>query len=79
MNLLQQRVTEMMILENQIQEALERLPKEIQDYTEAAKTVKSFQTIVNAHQQALQECQQIIGGNEPDSTSSLAPFIMTTT
>jgi len=35
--------------------------------------------MVNDHRQALQACQQIIGGSESSSTSSIAPFSMITT
>jgi len=79
MNLLQQRVSEMVVLENQIQESLDQLLKEVQNNAEVAEVVKRFQNMVNDHRQALQACQQIIGGSESSSTSSIAPFSMITT
>lgn len=79
MNLLQQRVTDMVILESQIKEALDQLLKEVQNNAEATKTVKRFQTMVNDQREALQARLQVIGGSEPGSTSSIAPFSMTAT
>jgi C-terminal processing protease CtpA/Prc len=69
----------MVIFESQIQEALDQLLKEVQDNVEAAEAVKCFQTMVNDQREALQARLQIIGGSEPSSTSSIAPFSMTAT
>ena len=79
MNLLQQLVTDMVILESQIQEALDQRLKEVQNHAEAAEAVKRFQTMVNDQREALQARLQIISGSEPGSTSSIAPFSITTT
>ncbi len=79
MNLLQQRVTDMVILESQIQEALDQRLKEVQNHAEAAEAVKRFQIMVNDQREALQARLQIIGGSEPGSTISIDPFIVTAT
>ncbi len=76
-NELQQRVTDMVTLESQIEEALDQRLKEVQNHAEAAGAVKRFQTMVNDQRQALQARLQSIGGGEPGSTSSIAPFSMT--
>lgn len=79
MNLLQQRLTDMVVLETQIQEALGQLLKVIQDNAEATEAVKRFQAMVNDQLEALQTRLQVIGGSEPGSASSIAPFSMTAT
>ena len=79
MNLVQQRVADMVILEGQIQEALDQLLQEVQDNAEAAEAVKRFQTMVNDQREALQARLEVIGGSEPGSTSSIAPFSVTAT
>ncbi len=78
-NELQQRVTDMAILESQIQEALDQLLKQIQNNAEAAEAVKRFLTMVKDQREALQARLQNIGGSEPGPTSSIAPFSMTAT
>jgi len=79
MNLLQQRVTDIVVLESQIQAALGQLLKEVQYNAEAAEAVKRFQAMVNDQREALQTRMQVIDGSEPGSTSSIALFNMTAT
>ena len=76
-NELQQRVTDMVILESQIQEALDQRLNEVRNHAEAAEAVKRFQTTVNDQREALQARLKSIGGGEPGSTGSIAPFSMT--
>ncbi len=78
-NELQQRVKDMVVLESQVQEALDQQLKEVQDHTEAAEAVRRFQTMVKGQREALQARLQSIGGNEPGSTGSIASFSMTGT
>ena len=73
-NELQQRAADMVILESQIEEALDQRLKEVQDHVEAAEAVKGFQAMVKDQRQALQARLESIGGGEPDPTSSIVPF-----
>lgn len=73
-NELQQRAADMVILESQIEEALDQRLKEVQDHAEAAEAVKGFQAMVKDQRQALQARLESIGGGEPDPTSSIIPF-----
>ena len=78
-NELQQRVVDMVILESQIEEALDQRLKEVQDHAEAAEAVQRFQTMVKDQRGALRARLQNIGGSEPDPASAIAPFGMTAT
>ncbi len=73
-NELHQRVTDMVMLESQIQEALDQRLKELQDHAEATEAVKRFKTMVNGQQVALQARLQNIGDGEPGSTNSISPL-----
>ena len=73
-NELQQRAADMVILESQIEEALDQRLKEVQDHAETAEAVKGFQAMVKDQRQALQARLESIGGGEPDPTSSIIPF-----
>ena len=73
-NELQQRAADMVILESQIEEALDQRLKEVQDHVEAAEAVKGFQAMVKDQRQALQARLESMGGGEPDPTSSIVPF-----
>ncbi len=78
-NELQQRVADMVILESQIQEALDQGLKDVQNHAEATEAVKRFQTMASDQRQALQARLQGMGGTELGTTSSIAPFSMTGT
>ena len=51
-NELQQRVKDMVVLERQIQEALDQRLREVQKQAEAAEAVKRFQTMVKGQREA---------------------------
>ena len=78
-NELQQRVADMVILESQIEKALDQRLKEVQDHEEAAEAVKRFLTMVKDQREALQARLQNIGGSESDPIGAIAPFSMTAT
>jgi len=79
MNLVQQRVADLVILEGQIQEALDQLLKEVRDNEEASEAIKRFQTMVNDQRETKQARLEVIGGGEAGFNSSIAPFGMTAT
>ena len=79
MNLVQQRVADLVILEGQIQEALDQLLKEVRDNEEASEVIKRFQTMVNDQRETMQARLEVIGGGEAGFNSSIAPFGMTAT
>ncbi len=72
----QQRLSDMVALEGQVQEALGQRLNEVRDHAEAAETVQRFQTMVKDQREALQARLQSVGGGEPGSASSIAPFSM---
>ena len=76
-NELQQRAAEMVILESQIEEALDQRLNEVRDHAEAAEAVKRFKTMVKDQRAALQARLQSIGGGEPGSAGSITPFSIT--
>ena len=78
-NELHQRVTDLVMLESKIQEALDQRLKEVRAYAEAAEAVSRFKTMVNDQREALQARLQNIGDGEPGSTNSIAPFSMAAT
>lgn len=73
----QQRAAEMVILESQIEEALDQRLNEVQDHAEATEAIQRFQTMVSDQRHALQARLQSIGGGEPGSAGSTAPFSTT--
>ncbi len=76
-NRLQQLVTDMLALENQIEDALVRWLPQVQEHEEAALAVGRFQTMAKVQRDALEACLKRIGGSETGSGNSTAPFDMT--
>ena len=75
----QQRAAEMVILESQIEEALDQRLNEVRDHAEAAEAITRFKTMVKDQRAALQARLQSIGGSEPGPASSITPFSITGT
>ncbi len=73
-NELQKRVTDMVALERQIEEALGQWAQEVQEYAEAETTLRHVQTMAKGQREALQERLQAIGGAEPSSADSSPTF-----
>jgi ferritin-like metal-binding protein YciE len=73
-NELQQRVTDMVALERQVEEALGQWAQEVQEYAEAGTTLRHIQTKAKGQREALQERLQAIGGAEPSSADSSPTF-----
>ena len=73
---LQQYVADMVTLESQIEEALNRRLEEVKDHAEVASAVKRFHTMVKGQRRALQARLSELdgGGATPGGTIAPSPF-----